>query len=395
MLQCTMNFTYPHVEDYIEIIAGYRLPDGKPNHSIFVVPEPLISLARYDTKVVESLSDQTLIKKIAYTDKQAKLAHGLVIKYERQLLKHKIDVSTVQTPVYRMSLRDIDRTTRVWIEGDEIRIKFPYDTKLIDQVREASKTSCGRISFDRELRYWVANLTEYNLNWVYAFSKTNNFMLDESVTTLMDALLLIETTPYKIELTPGEHLTIKNAEASLIEYVNEHLGGFTDENLLTLIDYAPVLGYQVHETIKEVVDSNYGSNFWAMCSNKEIKADVKHMEEIIKYATETDRFPIFVYEPDLSSRLFNEITRWYSSEQIVTLGIGKNESISIDPNVKIIYANKIPKFEFGTIPLLLSGAGMLFGGDKEIWLQSSEKVVFFSKDVYNKQKRGREVCRLD
>jgi len=45
--------------------------------------------------------------------------------------------------------------------------------------------------------------------------------------------------------------------------------------------------------------------------------------------------------------------------------------------------------------LLVSGAGMLHGGDRQIWIQTAEKVVYFAKDVYNTMTKGRQVCKLD
>ena len=143
-------YTHPHVEDYMEIIAGYRRPDGKNNHSIFTVGESPLSLARYDMKVVPSLAEQSIGGK-GYTDKQAKLATELVIKYERQLFKLNVDITPVKTkPEYRLPLRDIDRSTRVWVEDDTIKLRFPYNVTHIEQVREAGKMSKGKIQFNRE-----------------------------------------------------------------------------------------------------------------------------------------------------------------------------------------------------------------------------------------------------
>jgi hypothetical protein len=69
---------------------------------------------------------------------------------------------------------------------------------------------------------------------------------------------------------------------------------------------------------------------------------------------------------------------------------------NITEDVKIVYTTKIPRTPLtGRIPLLISSAGMLFGGDRQIWIQGAEKVVYFSKDVYNKTTKGQDVCKLD
>jgi hypothetical protein len=43
---------------------------------------------------------------------------------------------------------------------------------------------------------------------------------------------------------------------------------------------------------------------------------------------------------------------------------------------------------------LVSSAGMLHGGDRQIWIQTAEKIVYFTKDVYTKNSKGPEVCKL-
>jgi hypothetical protein len=46
----------------------------------------------------------------------------------------------------------------------------------------------------------------------------------------------------------------------------------------------------------------------------------------------------------------------------------------------------VPLCNISHIPLLISGAGMLFGGDKQLMIQQAEKVVYCATDVYNKKK---------
>lgn len=389
-------FKHPHVEDYIEIIAGYRLPNGKDNYSIFEVGQPIVSLARYDMKIIPSLAEQTISQAKGYTDKQAKLAADLVLKYERQLAKLGIDVTPVRTPAYRHPIRQIDRSTRVWIENDMIKLRFPYDVNLIDTVRDAVKQSKGRFYFNRDARYHEAALTEWNLNWIYSFAVQHNFDIDSSVKQLMDIVLAVEQTPYRIELQYlNDQLTITNAESSLTEYIQTHLGGLALENILTLCDYAPVLGYTIHKDIETDVIRNFGTRFWSLCANRNLKVDsmtnANLIPELVEYARLTNRFPIFVYEPDLSDRLKTEFNRYFSGSMITMT----RDLETIPADVKIVYTNKIPKQQFARIPIMVSSAGMMYGGDRQMWLQAAEKVVYFSKDVYNKNIKGKDVCKLD
>lgn len=390
-------FTYPHVEDYIEIISGWRKPDGT-KISMWDPHEPLLSLARYDVNMIESLSQQT-IDGTAYTDRQAPLARNIVLKYERQLAKHHISIEPIkETASYRLPVRVLDRSTRSWIENDKIYIKFPYDTKLIDSIKEHVKASPGRVQFNRDLKVWEADLTEPNVNWAYAFSQAHNFEIDPTLQSTMDLILAIEKEPYAIELRAGDTLSITNAADSLNTYIEEHLGGFNLENLLNLVDNSPRLGYTVEPVIEQTVIEAYGTRFYSLCTNRELKVDVNsntadHVAAVIQYAQETNRFPIFVYEPDLSDRLSMLFMRHFTKEQVANLDAGKD---TITADTKFVHVRKIPKTSVDSIPLLVTSAGMIYGGDRQLWIQGAEKIVYFTKDVYTKNgNKGRDVCKLN
>jgi hypothetical protein len=390
------KYVYPHVEDYIEIIAGHKDPAGKSKYSIFSMPEVPINLARYDVKVVESFADQCQ-RGTGFTDRQAKLATDLVIKYERQLFKLGVDITPVKTQaVFRVPLREIDLSSRAWIENDIICIKFPFNNETIEAIRTEAKLSKGSINWQHEAKYWSADLTEYNVNWVHAFARAYNFDIDPSLTKVMNLLLEAEKTPHKIELRAGsDNLHIVNAHESLTEYIDNHLGGLTTDNLLTVVDNAPILGYTVDKVIEEVVIEAYGTRFWSLCANRELKVDTmtSHtlVKDIIEYARATNRFPIYVYEPDLSERLKTEFHKYFAGSMITMT----NNLKSIPEGIQVVYTTKIPRTPVDRIPLMISSAGMMYGGDRQVWIQTAEKIVYFTKDVYNKHSKGPEVCKLN
>jgi hypothetical protein len=393
-----MLYTYPHIEDYIEIIAGFRSPDGKPSYSIFQLPASPLNLARYDIKVVESFAEQAR-NNIGFTDKQSALAVALVLKYERQLFKNSVGIEAIKAnPAFRNPIREIDRSTRAWVEDDIIKLKFPYNAALIEIIRNQCKESCGRIHFNRTTKLWEADLTEYNVNWVYTFSKSNHFEIDSSLADLMDLLLKAEQSDYKIELqVDNNNLYITNASSTLVEYIENQLGGFSDTNLLTLVDYAPLLEYTTNKVINDTISKTYGHRFLKLCTNREFRINLnipaaEYIQDIVAYARATNRFPIYVYEPNQSEMLTSMLAKCFEENEIVDL----NKNTEIPKNTKLVYANKIPKHKVDKIPLMLSSAGMLYGGDRQVWIQTAEKVVYFSADVYNKSTiKGREICRLD
>jgi hypothetical protein len=390
--------TYPFIEDYIEIIAGFRGFDGSNQYTIFQTPASALSLARYDVKVLESFAEQAR-NNIGFTDRQAKLAVELVVKYERQLVKNRVSIEAIKAnPTFKNSIREIDRSTRAWVEDDIIKLKFPYNVSLIEVIRNQSKESCGRIHFNRNSKFWEADLTEHNVNWVYTFSKANQFEIDPSLSNLMHLLLTAEQTEYKIQLqVNNNNLSITNADDSLIDYVATHLGGFGDNNLLTLVDHSPLLGYTTDSIINETIVKMYGTRFLKLCTNRELRVNLKvpaaeYIESIVAYARATNRFPIYVYEPNHSESLASLLFEYFDIEEIVNL----NKTKEIFENTKLVYTTKIPKYKVDTIPLMISSAGMLYGGDRQVWIQSAEKVVYFSTEVYNKSiNKGQGICKLD
>jgi hypothetical protein len=65
----------------------------------------------------------------------------------------------------------------------------------------------------------------------------------------------------------------------------------------------------------------------------------------------------------------------------------KKEPIGIDK--KIVYFNKYSASWTQPIKLLISGQGMMHGGDKSLLLQRAEKVVYFAAEIYNAHNQRR------
>jgi hypothetical protein len=306
---------------------------------LFWLPVPLVC----------SFADQAS-NRIAFTDKQADLAVKIVLKYERQLAKLGVDVAPANTPAFRIPLRQMDRTSRIWREGDSILARFPYIESQVAAFKEAAKDSQGSVKWDRDLKVWRMALTEYNVNWAYSFGINNNYEIDPSVRELMDLIIACENTKYKIELVVvDDQLEITNAAPELVDYVNNKLGGFELDNLYNLIDYADILGYTIDPSIEEAAIASSSPRMYNLMINKDSKIGASDVErnfaDVIQYA------------PDVSQARVVHFTKYQAKWQ-------------------------------HRIPLLLSSAGMLYGGEKQLLIDRAEKVVYFAHDVYNKSSRG-------
>jgi hypothetical protein len=109
---------------------------------------------------------------------------------------------------------------------------------------------------------------------------------------------------------------------------------------------------------------------------------ITSQRDIVDYANVTNRYPIYVYEPNLSGHLLNGfVNQYFESDEIYRVTELKKEPITVGK--KVIYFHKFSASWTQPIPLLISGQGMMHGGDKSMLLQRAEKVVYFAAEVYN------------
>ena len=343
-----MNPTFTYVEDYIEFIGGHRDITGKHLGMFESVTSP-ISLARYDVRIIESFCEQVLFDCKPYTDKQSELAVKIVNKYRKQLLQLAAPVVLPESlNQFRLGIRTIDRTKSVTIDSGQFVVRFPYDTKLIELVKRQMKEGDGAALFDIDKKVWRLAQTESMLNWIMSVCPSNEFEISSEVTELYEAMLLTEQQPYPIELQVQDgQFAISNAESSLIDYVNEHLGGFGLDNILTLADNSDVLGYTVAPDICSTLEEVYGPT-WKLISSRNLafkKSEVT-MDQLIEYARLVNRLPVYVYETGIPKADTPDI-----------IYLSRSKSLDIKPK------------------LLISMSSLMLGSKKESWRNSAEKII--------------------
>jgi len=382
--------TFVYVEDYIEVITGYiDVVTGKRTASFYFGISPIISLARYDVSVLESMSD-TILRGGALTERQGELALKIILKYKRQLAAKSIDISPVEEPKWKVPLRKMDYSRRLFLENDKIILKFPYSTQFIEDIRTFSKDAQGSSRWNKDTKVWEIGLTEYNLSWMFTWASANGFEISNEVKSLMTQVTDLEKTPYAIELCfDNNQLSIKNAPNTMLDYIVQHVGEMIPENLLRIVDMAPVLGFTVSEEISNAIIREFGPRFFNLINQRELKIAPKQSTQqddfltVIEYAEQTDRWPVVFYEPDLSNRVLLKLKQL----NIDTYINDKSKTPNIPSDVKYIHTS-VPIKNLDRIPLVVSSVGMVFGGDKQIMLQRAEKVVYCAADVYNKKPNG-------
>jgi hypothetical protein len=379
--------TYSTVEEYLEVLGGYRdLSTGKVDSSWFYDFKPIISLARYDVSVLSSMLE-SVVQGNPLTERQGELLCKILLKYQRQFIAKSVDVTPIEKPTWRTTLRKMDYTKSVTIENTVISVKFPFDTKLIDSIKSFKTTSQGSCLFDRDSKKWKIGLTEYNLVWLHTWASANNFEIDPTVEELNNLILAAEKIAYPIELVhTDDKLDIVNCPPSMREYILNELGGFDHSNLLNLLDYSGILGYTIEPELANVVVEFYGPRTLQLAKNKEliVNPETKTVDDdfvsVLEYAIKVNRLPVVIYEPDMQNRLLTKLATLYPESDFTTIGNSKKPVI--DLTKKFIHCTA-PIKNMNRIPMLISSAGMVFGGDKQFMLQSAEKIVYVAAEVYN------------
>jgi hypothetical protein len=377
--------TFTYVEDYLEVINGDRDPATGKIYGLFDSTQPIVSLARYDVSVLASMSSATQSGR-ALTDRQADLAVKIIQKYRKQLEKLDINIAPIDNPKYRLGIRTIDRRKLLYIKNDHIVLQFPYETKLIDDLRDLAKLSQGSWRFASEPKAWHLAITETNVTAANGFATNHEFEISNEFKTYVQEIVQCEQTPYEIKLVETEiGLTIQNAPNGLTEAVNNYCG-FDSSNIDTLVDNSAIYGYTVDKNIVQTIATKHSPRVCNLMTAQESKftpdSDDTIYRDLVKYAEVTGRYPIYVYEPDLTGRLYkNFVSQYFDPDDVYQIKHLKPETVTV--HKKVIYFHKYMAAWDQPVPLLVSGQGMMHGGEKTLLLQRAEKVVYFATEVYN------------
>jgi len=99
---------------------------------------------------------------------------------------------------------------------------------------------------------------------------------------------------------------------------------------------------------------------------------------------------VVIYEPDTSNKMLTRLTALRKIQDIdIRRGrfrVGDTPGVVDDTGTVSKYIHCTAPIRDIKIGLLISSAGMMFGGDKSIMMQNAEKAVYCTTDVYTSNK---------
>jgi hypothetical protein len=122
-------------------------------------------------------------------------------------------------------------------------------------------------------------------------------------------------------------------------------------------------------------------------TNREIKISSDDLDSVLDYADLTQRWPVVIFEPDLFGAMMNKLSNRYPAELI---GTNYHPDVPITDKTRYIHTIKGLR-GVDRIPLLITAAGMIFGGDRQLMIQRAEKIVYSAQAVYTKGHTDKKV----
>jgi hypothetical protein len=245
---------------------------------------------------------------------------------------------------------------------------------LIKELQSFREESQGKAWYDRDKKLWNLAITEYNVNWIVPWGNSNGFEIDNHVREIFYQVLECEQQPFEIKLVQqADGYAITNAANSLIEYINNHAGGFGLDNLVKLIDHAGLCGYTIDDAVKvPSLALRYIGGKHAV----HLEPSEDNLNMIFDYAEITDRYPICIYNPTLFDL---DLSRFEERDIVRFDRNGKTPTSEYDPyGVKVVYAQKIPTTWDFPVPLMVTTFEMMFGGKRMSWTNRAEKIIYYS-----------------
>jgi len=298
------------VEEYLEVLGGYKRVDASANSPYGVSP---FKLANQDKLVVNNFAWQS-IRGIGLTQKQSELAIKLITKYQRQFKQHGVDTKEILLkPKYRYFFRMVEKNKILDFENDTIRLQFPYDSRLISEVYDWIGTKLYAYGeWNAASKKWNIDLTENSLIHFYEWASRNSFHVDSKVQELYSKVQLTKLTAHDHVPTlvkQDNMYTVSKASDGLQTYLNNNgWDSITEDNVETLIDSCDLLGFQISKDIEKSTIEKHGDVYYDILSNHMIKvlSNQENYDILDRYMAHNRHRPVYVISPN---NLFNEANK--------------------------------------------------------------------------------------
>jgi hypothetical protein len=375
----------PDIESFVWWLAMY-LPHANPSSS--PIPTQLVApvgctlltrvwLPYLDVAFIHSVADQ-LYRGHKLSERQYARVKKILTAQTAEIRSQGVQIFDVEQIPLKYGIRQVDRTKHANIIDGHIVLKFPFHEKIVDALRDAAVSSCGRIYWDVDSRVWKMELTEWNVVTAMCIADLYSFTVDPELRRMQEDINLVESQEYSITLEKGpDGYVVTNAADSLQAVIAP-----LRQDLMKLVDYSGLCSYSLSPTVVDEVVARYDDlpalalkTMVSLCISQRCSVSpspVQNLGLIGQWATDVGRLPIVVYNPEKSSytTVYEQLGAHFGWESIV---LSKKD---LNSTTKVLYTNKM----LSGLPtkLLVSLVSVVHGPTKRAWVNQFEKVVYYS-----------------
>ena len=372
-----------------------------------------LSLEKCDFRPIRAMANQ-VEKELGFTEKQLELAAHLIKKYRKQMWKNGYGIDSIlKSMVTVRPIRKIDDSRWVDVTPQGIVVRFRYSPVEVAKFKTfAAQISAGSWTFDPETKQWVGFPSLENMFYTNAFADKYSFEKRPAFVNTIDKLKW-EYSPNNpnnklIELAEVDgKFVIRNMPRSMKEWVDEHFGEITKENLAEVAVACPNLGVHISLTAQLAIDKIITDGLvQSMIAEKTVHIPIRSvpfvdlLSSLITLGQKTN----VLYVAPYSKEYFKVITtdpRFYEDPTTKVKDLVVNDQVFTDKNNiskpndnhPIIFRLKenpdrvfiFTSYIVPVIPdVLVSTSGYLFGPNRTDWITSAGKTIFYCESI----KRG-------
>ena len=223
---------------------------------------------RYDSTLVQSFYEQVNYRNSGFTEKQAAIMLKISRMYIKQINAHlgKDITPLLDNPKFQYSIRTISTVKNISVDipTKSIKVKFPYDEKLVSEIKKV-RMEFSKAEWNADEKLWHFSLEDKVINFFSSWINTHNFIADDEFKNFANQIDAINSN---IE----NYIPMLTLDGENIKYINVHASvpKLTGNDILTSVFEARLAGITTW-------DSNVGQ---ALADYNE--------KEIVKKFIETD-----------------------------------------------------------------------------------------------------------
>ena len=284
-----------YIEDLILLLADKKVC---PNCGKYLFCQ------KRDRKILQSFRSQ-ILKDMGFTQKQLDVAIKIIFSRSADFVKHNIDFITVTKT--KLPVRTINRLYQAGIKNNKIVLNIPFDSQIIDVLRERANNLKTRkqFRFENYSKTWTIDITDANLFDVYSLIYTKNCekKFDSELEQYMKQIADIVNQP------TNQWDAKFNSKNQTIETTNSYVDIDTSKPLYQQVTQAVNAGLTINSCVFDQLCKVYGKELAVMYSHRyiEINNSKHNIADLVNLVITLDLKPIVF---DVNVMLYEKIQQY-------------------------------------------------------------------------------------